>query len=184
MQGPRTVPRLAGALVVVFLGCAEPTTPRTVTVGHDAQLTLTESAAAPTATARASDLLLQQLAFVTAADPRLASTPPTCTILRAYSPSLNFDRTTKIGNCGACLFGNPVLAVATSGAGSAGNTAIATARCGGVDVSGAAAAADPGRGGVALNASAGLQVAGVPECVRSYSGALPASNRSFTCLFF
>lgn len=184
MQVLRSAPRVVGALGLVVLGCGEPTTPREVSNSGTLQRTVAEAEVATQSATIASDLLLQQLAFITATDPRLASTPPVCTILRAYSPSLNFDRTTKIGNCGACLPGNPALAVATSGAGGAGNTAIATARCGGVDVAGPAATADPGGGGVTLNAGAGLQVAGVPECVRSYSGAQPASNRSFTCLFF
>lgn len=179
----------AGIMVVAVMGCAEPTNSDQIaaSAANTANTANTAIAASPQAarqgaTLSAFDLLSQQLVWTQQVTG--SSTPPTCTILRVFSPALKFDRNTKIGNCGACIPGSPVLAVATSGAGAAGNTAQATARCGGIDVAGPASAVDPGAGGVALNASAGLQVAGVPDCVRSYSGVPPQSNRSFTCIFF
>jgi hypothetical protein len=165
------------------MGCSEPTNSGGV-AAPAANPAIAEQAqpARQRASLSAFDLLMQQLAWTNQGPG--TSAPPTCTILRVFSPNLKFDRNTRIGNCGACIPGSPVLAVATSGAGTAGNTAQATARCGSIDVAGPVSAADPGAGGVTLNASAGIQVAGVPDCVRAYSGVVPQSNRSFTCIFF
>lgn len=167
--------------MVSIISCGEAGTPREVTA-PTAQQAIAE-AMGPGAALDAFALLSQQLAWA-GQIPGGAAVPPTCTIIRALSPSLGFDRQTKVGNCGACVVGSPVLAVATSGAGAAGNTAVATARCGSVDVAGPVTAVDPGASNVQLNASAGLQVAGVPACARSYSGGAPPSNRSFVCIFF
>lgn len=185
MSGSRSAATCMGVVVWLVGACAEPvTTPAADPVLHvDPAPAIAQDAMQGTTAPDAHTLLLQQMAFFNAGA-GAQTTAPTCTILRAFSPSLNFDRSTRIGNCSACVPGSPVLAVATAGVGAAGNASVATARCGGADVAGPTRAVDPGRGGVELNASAGLQTAGVPTCAVTYTGGVPHSNRSFTCIFF
>jgi hypothetical protein len=179
----RTSAGLAGIMAVAVMSCSEPTNSDKAAVPAPNQSIGEQVQSTGQGTSlSAFDLLTQQLAW--AGQVTGSATPPTCTILVALSPALKFDRNVKIGNCGACIPGGPVLAVATSGAGAAGNTAQATARCGSTDVAGPSVAVDPGSGNVQLIASAGLQVAGVPACARSYAGGAPQSNRSFVCIFF